>query len=107
MEVRTYCDSLERHLSDWKTKIYDAIRIVDRLSHANKETVYPTIRGLHAIVDEIDSEVEQLRTACPADWLPNRQRIDARMAELQQTLKNLSEDIGGPLVPDSLAWVSK
>ena len=82
------------------------IRTVDKLADENKETAYPSIRGLHAVVDEIDSEVEQLRTACPADWSPNRQNIDDKMAELQQTLKNLSEDVGGPLIPDSLAWVS-
>jgi hypothetical protein len=89
MDVSAYCDTLEKQLSDWKAKLYDVIR------------------GLHSIVDEIDSEVEQLRSACPADWSPNRQNIDDKMAELQQTLKNLSEDVGGPLIPDSLSWVSK
>ena len=54
-----------------------------------------------------DDKWEQLRTACPADWSPNRQNLDTKMAELQQTLKNLSEDVGGPLIPDSLAWVSE
>ena len=107
MEVSAYCDTLEKQLSGWKSQLYDVIRIVDKLSDENKETVYPSIRGLHTIVDEIDSEVEQLRTACPADWSPNRQNIDSKMAELQQTLKNLSEDVDGPVIPDSLAWVSK
>ena len=107
MEVSAYCDTLEKQLSGWKSQLYDVIRIVDKLSDENKETVYPSIRGLHSIVDEIDSEVEQLRTACPADWSPNRQNIDSKMAELQQTLKNLSEDVDGPVIPDSLAWVSK
>ena len=106
MEVSAYCDTLEQQLSQWKAKLYDVIRIVDRLTDENKETVYPSIRGLHSIVDEIDSEVEQLRTACPADWSPNRQNLDAKMTELQQTLKTLSEDVGGPMIPDSLAWVS-
>ncbi|MBW2441570.1 MAG: hypothetical protein JRH12_13920 [Deltaproteobacteria bacterium] len=106
MEVSAYCDTLEQQLSEWKAKLYDVIRIVDKLTDENKETVYPSIRGLHSIVDEIDSEVEQLRTACPADWSPNRQNLDAKMTELQQTLKSLSQDIGGPMIPDSLAWVS-
>ena len=105
MNVSAYCDTLEEQLAGWKAKLYDVIRVVDNLSDENKETVYPSIRGLHAIVDEIDSEVEQLRTACPADWSPNRQNIDGKMAELQQTLKNLSEDIGGPVIPDSLSWI--
>jgi hypothetical protein len=107
MDVSAYCDTLEKQLSGWKAKLYDVIRIVDKLSEGDKETVFASIRGLHSIVDEIDSEAEQLRTACPADWSPKRQNIDEKMAELQQTLKNLSEDAGRPLIPDSLAWVSE
>ncbi len=106
MDVSAYCDILEKQLADWKARLYDVIHIVDKLSEKEKETVYPSIRGLHSIVEEIDSEVEQLRTACPADWSPNRQTIDEKMAELQQTLNNLSKDVGAPLIPDSLAWVS-
>jgi hypothetical protein len=105
MDVGAYCDTLEKQLTGWKAKLYDVLRIVDKLSERDKETVFPSIRGLHTIVEEIDGEVEQLRTACPADWSPNRQNIDAKMAELQQTLKKLSAEIGGPLIPDSLSWV--
>jgi len=107
MDVGAYCDTLEKQLTGWKAKLDDVIRVVDKLSARDKETVFPSIRSLHAIVEEIDGEVEQLRTACPADWSPNRQTIDAKMAELQQTLKKLSAEVGGPLIPDSLSWVSK
>ena len=107
MDATAYCDTLEEHLTGWKAKLYDVIRIVDRLPEKEKETVFSSIRGLHAIVDQIDAEVEQLRTACPADWSPNRQNLDSKMAELQRSLKNLSEDVGGPMIPDTLAWVSE
>ena len=107
MDATAYCDTLEEHLTGWKAKLYDVIRIVDRLPEKEKETVFSSIRGLHSIVDQIDTEVEQLRTACPVDWSPNRQTLDTKMAELQQSLKNLSEGVGGPLIADSLAWVSK
>jgi hypothetical protein len=106
MDVGAYCDTLEKQLTGWKAKLDDVIRVVDKLSTRDKETVLPSIRSLHAIVEEIDGEVEQLRTACPADWSPNRQAIDAKMAELRQTLKKLSAEVGGPLIPDSLSWVS-
>ena len=98
---------MAEHLTGWKAKLYDVIRIVDRLPEKEKETVFSSIRGLHAIVDQIDAEVEQLRTACPADWSPNRQNLDSKMTELQQSLKNLCEEVGGPVLPDTLAWVSK
>ena len=106
MDVGAYCDTLEKQLTGWKAKLDDVIRVVDKLSARDKETVLPSIRSLHAVVEEIDGEVEQLRTACPADWSPNRQAIDAKMAELRQTLKKLSAEVGGPLIPDSLSWVS-
>lgn len=106
MDVAAYCDALERQLTGWKAKIYDVIRVVDKLPETEKEAVFPSIRSLHSIVAEIDAELEQLRVACPADWSPNRQSVDEKMAELQETLKRLSDKVGGPMIPDSLSWVS-
>ena len=107
MDVNSYCDSLDKQLGGWKATIYDVIRVVDKLPAGNKEDIYPAIRGLHAVVDQINAELENLRTACPADWSPNRRNIEEKMAELQQTLRKLSEKIKGPLIPDSLSWVSE
>ena len=107
MEVSAYCDKLETQLTGWKAKIYDVIRIVDQLPANEMEAAFSSIRGLHGMVAEIDSELEQLKIACPADWAPNRKIIDDRMSELRATLKKLSEKVGGPLIPDSLLWVSE
>lgn len=107
MEITAYCDKLENQLTGWKAKIYDVIHVVDQLPANEAETAFPSIRGLHGIVAEIDSELEQLKSACPADWSPNRKVIDDRMSELRATLKTLSEKVGGPLIPDSLSWVSE
>ena len=107
MDVASYCDNLENHLAEWKAKIYDVIRVVDRLPDNEKEAIFPTIRGLHGMMDEINGELDQLRRACPADWSPNRNAIDDKMSELHSTLKTLSEKVGGPLIPDSLLWVSE
>ena len=107
MDVTSYCNTLEKHLTEWKAMIYDVIRTVDRLPEVEKEAVVPSIRSLHSIVAAINGELEQLKTACPADWAPSRLSIDEKMSELQQTLKNLSEKVDGPLVPDSLSWVSE
>ena len=107
MDTTAYCDTLEQHLTDWKAKLYDVLRIVERLPEKERDIVYASIRGLHSIVDQIDTEVELLRTACPADWSPIRQSLDTKMTELQQALKRLSEGVGGPVIPDTLAWVSQ
>ena len=60
MDATAYCDTLEEHLTKWKAKLYEAIRIVDRLPEAEKETAFPSIRGLYSIVDQIDAEVENI-----------------------------------------------
>jgi len=106
LDVISYCDKLQRQLTEWKARIYGVIRVVDKLPVHEKEAVFPSIRSLHAIMDEIDNELEQLNSACPADWSPNRRTIESKMAELQSTLKKLSENVGGPLIPDTLSWVS-
>jgi hypothetical protein len=107
MDVMSYCNKLERQLTEWKAKIYSVIRVVDKLPVREKEPVYPSIRSLNTIMEEIDNELEQLKSACPADWYPKRRTIETEMAELKSTLKTLSEKVGGPLIPDSLSWVSE
>ncbi len=107
MDQTSYCDALESHLSGWKSRIYDVIRVVDRLPASEKEKVFPSIRSLNRIVDEIDGQLVQLKTSCPADWSPNRRSVDEKMQQLQATLKSLSERVGGPLIPDSLSWVTE
>ena len=107
MNVISYCDTLGKQLTDWKAKIYDVIRLVDVLPANEKEALFSSIRNLHAIVEEINSEMDHLSSSCPADWLPNRNNIDSKMSELRATLKDMSEKVGGPLIPDSLSWVSE
>jgi len=107
MDVRSYCDKLDRQLTEWKARLYDVIRIVDGLPDSRKESAYPTIRDLHGIVSEIDAELEHLRNACPSDWSPNRRTVDRKMIALQENLSALSRKVGGPLVPDSLSWISE
>jgi len=106
MDATSYCDILERQLTAWKSKIREAIRLADRLTAGEREAVTPSTRSLHAIVGEIDSQLALLKTACPADWSPQRRVVDDKMRELQETLQKLSDRVHGPLIPDSLSWVS-
>jgi hypothetical protein len=107
MNIISYCDTLGKQLTEWKAKIYDVILRVDALPANEKEALFPSIRSLNSIVEEINTELQQLKSACPADWVPNRNTIDGKMSELRTTLKKLSEKVGDPLIPDSLSWVSE
>ena len=107
MDVKSYCDTLENQLTSWKANISDVVRIVDELPDVEKESVFSSIRSLHSVVGEIDGHLEHLMSACPEDWTLKRRTIDSKMNELKQTLQNLSEQVSGPLIPDSLSWVSE
>ena len=107
MDVKSYCDTLENQLTSWKANISDVVRIVDELPDVEKESVFSSIRSLQSVVGEIDGHLEHLMSACPEDWISKRRTIDSKMNELKQTLQNLSEQVSGPLIPDSLSWVSE
>ena len=107
MAVKSYCDTLENQLTSWKSNIKDVVVVVNQLPDTEKEKVFSSIRNLHAVVEEIDGQLDQLMTACPPDWSANRQTVDSKMSDLKQTLHNLSEQVDGPLIPDSLSWVSE
>jgi len=106
MDTTSYCGMLERQLTAWKSKINEVIRLVDHLTTGEREEVTPSTRRLNAIVGEIDSQLALLKTACPPDWSLQRRAADDKMRELQETLKKLSDRVHGPLIPDSLSWVS-
>ena len=38
MDVTSYCNKLEKHLTEWKAMIYDVIRTVDGLPEMEKES---------------------------------------------------------------------
>ncbi len=106
MDLSTYCNTMENQLAGWKAKIYDVIRVVERLDAHQKEAAYPSLRGLQRMAVEIDDQLEQLKAACPAEWSASRRTLEAKMGELERILKTLSDRIQGSLIPDSLSWVS-
>ncbi len=106
MDVRDYCSKMDRQLSGWKAYIDQVIQAADRLPTGERKALTPMIERLQPLVSAIDAELELLKTSCPADWEPQRRSLDERLRELHRTLKRLSEKAKGPLIPDSLSWVS-
>jgi hypothetical protein len=106
MQVKDYCSKMDRQLSGWKDYIGEVIKAAGRLPAGERQGLAPMIDRLQPLLKAIDSELELLRTSCPADWSPQRRSVDHNLRELHDTLTKLSEKAHGPLVPDSLAWVS-
>ncbi|MFO7708630.1 MAG: hypothetical protein R6V84_10695 [Desulfobacterales bacterium] len=106
MDVKDYCSKMDQQLSGWKEYISKVIQAADRLPAGERKALVPMIDRLQPLIQAIDSELELLKSSCPADWSPQRKSVDDNLRELRHTLEKLSEKAHGPLVPDSLAWVS-
>lgn len=106
MDVKDYCNQMDMKLSGWKAYIGEVMQAADRLPAGERKALAPMVDRLQPLLQAIDSELELLKTSCPADWSPQRKSVENNLRELHETLKKLSEKAHGPLVPDSLAWVS-
>ena len=100
-DAKDYCDKTYKRLTGLKAGLYDVISRAEKQSdnvHSNEA------RNLMGLVDEIDSGLEELKNQCPADWSPNRKKIDESMARLSETLNKLADRLG-TVVPDTTAWI--
>ena len=107
MDTTSYCDVLARRLSGWKALLRG---IKQRSEHApgSKSEHAPSLSAadLHSVISEIDAQLAELETACPAEWSSGLRGGDDGIRDLKITLRKLSEEAHGRLIPDSLSWVS-
>lgn len=82
MDVKDYCRNVDSELTAWKAKLYDVMRQMDKLSTGEKQRVYEQVNGLHIVMTELEERIDQLRTACPTDWSPEREEIKGKITDL-------------------------
>ncbi len=98
--VHNYCDSLVVELGGWKSKIYDVVRRIDKLSSGDKEKVSSQVNDLHIFIEELEGRIDRLRRECPTDWKPDQIEIETKIRDLETTYKDVWQnvspgDIGG------------
>lgn len=100
MDVKDYCKNVEMELTAWKAKLYNIMRQMDKLPTGDKQRMYEKVNGLHIIMTELDDRLDSLRTACPTEWSPERQKIKGKIVDLGERYEEAAEavfdyDIGG------------
>jgi len=100
-DVKAYCDNTYKRLVGIKAGLYDVIMQAEKVSDA---THADSAKQMQSLVDSIEKELEELRNQCPADWSPNKQKIDETMARLSKTLEEIAEPLE-ITVPDTTAWI--
>ncbi len=104
MDVTSYCDKVYKQMVGMKAGLYDLTCQVGKLDGGMKEKAAKTLEKIHGMVAEVDKGMEELMTACPADWAPNRTRMDTRMRELTDTLQAMADQME-VAIPDTTAWI--
>jgi hypothetical protein len=107
MDRSSYCDILEKRLSGWKALLHDILqRSAGAPGSKTKHAPLFPAAELHAVINEINAQLEDLESACPSDWYSGRWSGGNGMRDLKITLKKFSEEAPDSLIPDSLSWVS-
>jgi hypothetical protein len=94
MDVRDFCSGMEMELMAWKAKLYDAWRKFDKLGTAEREKIQPKIEDLHMIVEELTDRLSQLKTECPADFSPEKKKIEEGHVDMRGKYEETMEEIG-------------
>ncbi|MCU0586743.1 MAG: hypothetical protein MUF52_01185 [Syntrophobacteraceae bacterium] len=99
-DVQGYCDNVVAELSVWKSKIYDVLRRIDKLSSGDKGKLGDQVNDLHMYVEELENRIGRLRTECPTDWKSDQIEMEAKFDHLKGKLNDIHAnfspgDIGG------------
>jgi predicted nuclease with TOPRIM domain len=93
MEVRDYCNSVQMELNNWKARLYDVMRKVDRLSTGEKQHMFENIEDVHILMTELNDRIEQLRTECPTEWQPQKEEIKIKFDDLKQRAEQMEKEM--------------
>lgn len=100
-DVKDYCNKAYRRMVGLKAGLYNVIANAEKASdpaHAD------AVKQLMALVENIESGLDELKNQCPSDWSPNKKNLDENMTRLSGKLSEVADRLG-VAVPDTMAWI--
>ncbi|MFZ7126584.1 MAG: hypothetical protein ACOWWM_10580 [Desulfobacterales bacterium] len=94
MDVKDFCSGMESELTAWKAKLYDTWRKFDKLGTADRERIEPRIQDLHMVLEELTGRLEELRTECPTNWSPMKEKIEEAHVDMRGKYEETMKEIG-------------
>jgi DNA-binding MarR family transcriptional regulator len=68
MEIREYCDSMYAELTGMKEKVYDILRVIERMPREERAKIRFQTDELQILVGDLSRRIDRLMQECPADW---------------------------------------
>ncbi len=85
-DVRKYCDSIYRELSEIKKKAFSLVCNVDTTTAA-EEARRQEYFELFDLVDYIEKKLESLTKTCPSDWSGTKEEIESSKKRIDDALE--------------------
>ncbi|HAM50309.1 MAG TPA: hypothetical protein DCP92_06295 [Nitrospiraceae bacterium] len=85
IDVRQYCDTVLRELSEMKTKLFDIVCKVESTTAA-EEARKAEYFDLFDIVDHLEKKLALLEKDCPLDWRETRMEIESGRKKLDDEI---------------------
>ncbi len=96
MEIRDYCDSMYEELSSQKARMYDVLRVIDKMPVETRARIRPQIDEIHILIGDLSRRIDRLMNECPADWCKTKREIEDLKAQLLEKINWWDEThIGG------------
>jgi len=88
MDVNDYCRSIELELDNWKTKMADMVRDVDKLRAVDKDKISSKTEELYQYIFELEKIIKKLQKECPADFGTQKKKIEDTQSALDKKYKD-------------------
>ena len=76
MDIRDYCDSMYAELTGMKAKVYDILRVIERMPREERAKIRFQTDELQILVGDLSRRIDRLMQECPADWSKAKMEIE-------------------------------
>ena len=86
MDIRNYCDSMYAELTGMKAKVYDILRVIERMPREERAKIRFQTDELQILVGDLSRRIDRLMQECPADWSKAKLEIEALKEQLAEKI---------------------
>ena len=86
MEIRNYCDSMYAELTGMKAKVYDILRVIERMPREERAKIRFQTDELQILVGDLSRRIDRLMQECPADWSKAKMEIEELKDQLVEKI---------------------
>lgn len=91
IDVREYCDTVHKELTEMKAKVYNVICATEKV-RGETEPFSGRYAELFELVDYIEKKLGTLTKECPLDWAASKEEIESGKKKLEGAINWWDEE---------------